>query len=323
MPLPSRASGSFPPTVRGSASAASVPTFEAVKTRVLIRLGDRLDPNKSRRMPYALFQETARKLVEQAIDAEAPRMARADRERLLEEVLIEGMGFGPLEELFRDSTVREVLVLGPHAVCVQRESGWLPTNVKFRDEAQLQAILAKAAENHDPVGGAVSASALDVKLGNGFRAVAVLPPAVLGSATAAVFVRVPDAPAATPASAAPAVPVAPPPSSGGTGMHPALSMGTGRVPTPVPRPGVVEPRSGVTEPAADDSPLGRYRQKVTERIIDRLARLGVYDLASVEINELRRLVAASVQEFCLAEKVHLSDSEQGRLTLEILTGMSR
>lgn len=307
MPLPPRPSGSFAsPSVRGSASATTVPVFELVKARVLIRLGDRLDPAKARRMPFALFQETARQLVEQAVEAEGPRLGRSDRDRLVEEVLVEAVGFGPLEELFRDATVLEILVLGPHAVVVRREAGWVPTNVKFRDEEQLRVVLDRATGGCEAVGGALSATAIDVKLGNGFRAVAVLPPTVVGSPTTAVFVRVVEA-----------VPPAAAPASGGTGTHPVVSGGTGRVSAPT-------PRSAVTDsPALGESSVSRYRQKVTQRMIERLARMGVYDLSSVEVNELRRLVAASVQEFCAAEKVYLSDPEQGRLTLEILTGMNR
>ena len=319
MPLPPRPSGSFAsPSVRGSASATSVPVYELVKARVLIRLGDRLDPAKARRMPFALFQETARQLVEQAVEAEGPRLSRPDRERLVEDVLVEAMGFGPLEELFRDATVLEVLVLGPHAVVVRRESGWVPTNVKLRDETQLRAILEKAADQNEAVGGGLSPTALDVKLGNGFRAVAVLPPTLVGSPATAVFVRVPEVVG---------TPVAPSPSASGAMPRPPLS---GVAATPAPRPGgsgrvaPPTPRSAATDsPAAGESPFSRYKGKVTQRMIERLARMGVYDLSSVEVGELRRLVAASVTDFCAAEKVYLSDSEQGRLTLEILTGMHR
>jgi hypothetical protein len=291
------------PAVRGPGSTAAIPVYEIVKARVLVRLNDRLDPSKSRRMPPSIFQQTARQLVEQAIEAEGSRLGRGDREKLAEEVLGEAFGFGPLEELFRDATAKEIMVLGPQAVVVRREQGWAPTNVKFRDEEHVRVILGRVSGLGEAVAAGLPPSVIDAKLSNGFRAVAVLPPAVLGTPATAVFARSPDAPAA--------------PVSGATGMHPVLSDGTGRVAPPGPRPGMAE------SPPPGSQTLGRYRAKVTERIVVKLAGLGVYDLSEVEIGELRKLVSATVDEFCAAEKVYLSDTDQGRLTLEILTGMNR
>ena len=54
-----------------------------------------------------------------------------------------------------------------------------------------------------------------------------------------------------------------------------------------------------------------------------MASLGVYDLSRLDITELRKVVAAYIDEYCHAEKVFLSGTDQGRLMLEILTGMRR
>jgi len=301
-PLPPRSSGSLPPpAARGAGLTGGFPVYDLVKARVLHRLNDRLDPGKSRRMPPSLFQQTARQWVEQAVDVEAARLPRGDRDRLIADVFAEAFGFGPLEELFRDAAVKEVMVLGPQAVVARRDEGWLPTNVKFRDEDHLRLVLDKVNSQGEAVAAGLPGSVLDVKLANGFRAVAVVPPPVLGTPATAVFVRAADAP--TPA--------------GGTGAHPALSPGTGRVPTPAPRPGLPD------APAAGDQTLGRYRVRITGRIIAKLAGHGVYDLSRLEIGELRKVVAAYVQEFCETENVYMSDTDQARLTLEILAGMNR
>jgi hypothetical protein len=69
--------------------------------------------------------------------------------------------------------------------------------------------------------------------------------------------------------------------------------------------------------------LERHRVRITERLIGKLASLGVYDLNRVDTSELRRVVVAYVDEYCLLERVFLNDTEKGRLTLEILTGMNR
>src|SRR5205814_976250 len=81
-------------------------------------------------------------------------------------------GFGPLEELFPDPTVKEILVLGPDAVVVRREHGWTPTNVKFRDAEHIQEVLDRAGLLGETVSPGLHTSALDVRLSTGFRVVA-------------------------------------------------------------------------------------------------------------------------------------------------------
>ncbi|HJZ56082.1 MAG TPA: hypothetical protein VKE74_14035 [Gemmataceae bacterium] len=307
MPTPPRPSASHPPLDRSATG------YEVLRVRVLMKLNDRLDPGQSR-MPRSLFQQSARQHIEQVIDAEAPRLSRSDRARLAEEVFQEAFGCGPLEELFPDQTVKEILVLGPQAVVVRQEHhGWTPTNVKFRDAEHLHEVIQRASVLGEPVGGRLSHSAIDVLLPSGFRLVAVIPPPVLDQPTNVVLIR-------TETEA---------PLQGDTGTHPALQPGTGTHPA---LPTAGKSRSATTPPAVG-SPLAspvpgeqqfaRHRARITQRLITKMARLGVYDLDRLEISELRRVVAAYVEEYCRTEKIYLSDTDQGRLTLEILTGMNR
>ncbi|MBY0458424.1 MAG: hypothetical protein K2V38_13875, partial [Gemmataceae bacterium] len=124
--VPSRAaspSGSFP------VQAA----FEAVKKRVLAKLEERLDMGSSKRMPQSLLRQSLKQQAEQIADLEARGLGRADRDRLVEEVMSEMFGFGPLEELLGDPTVREVMVTAPNIVIVRKDAAqWMPTSVQFR-----------------------------------------------------------------------------------------------------------------------------------------------------------------------------------------------
>jgi hypothetical protein len=312
---PPRLSDTVPlPSARlATAAGRATPAYEVLKVRVLVRVQDRFDPGKSRRMPASLFQQTARQQVEQVVDAEAPRLAKPDRERLIEEVFREAFGFGPLEELFPDQTVKEILVLGPLAVVVRRDGGWVPTNVKFRDAEHLQEVLDRVVGAGEPLAPGLGFSAIDVRLHNGFRVVAVMPPPVLKQPTTALFVRgVPGTGAFSVMPRAATPPPVPPPSE----PHPAPPA-NGRPASPAP----------VGSPLASTAPgeqqFARHRARITERIISKLASLGVYDVNPLDVNELRRVIAAYVEEYCRTEKTYLSDPDQGRLTLEILTGMRR
>ena len=328
MSLPQRNSGSFPmPGNRGAGPGHTIPAYEVLKVRVLMKLQDKLDGQASKRMPESLLRQTAKQIIEQVVDADFPRMSRGERDRLSEDVLSEAFGFGPLEELFRDPTVKEILVLGPQAIVVRREVGWVPTNVKFLDPDHLQETLDKVAMHGEVVSPGLPPAAIDTKLPNGFRVVAVIPPPILDQSATVLFTRTEDAPkpAPPPKPASTMIPTVAPavPPSGTFPKAPTTSgssskaTASGRFPTPQPR------HSPLDSPAPGEGPLTRHRVRITERLIKKMASLGVYDLQRVEITELRKVVTAYIREYCEVEKILLSDSEQGRLMLEILTGMHR
>jgi pilus assembly protein CpaF len=292
-------------------------TFEAVKRRVLARLEARLDLSASRRMPASLLRQSLLQQAEQMAEQEGRGLSRPERDRVVEEVLGDLLGYGPLEELFRDAAVREIMVAGPGAVIVRREEGhWLPTSVKFRDEGHVRATLDKMAAHAEPVGPVTASVAMfDLRLPNGFRALAVIPPEALGQPATAAFVR--------------EIAREPEP-----GIHPALlasasaSAGTMR-PTPSAitadaRPGATSlSRSGAVEVPAERDPVARYRQRILERLLKKMASLGVYDVQRVEAAELRRVIAAYTDEFCQTENIYLSETDRGRVVLEILTSLGR
>lgn len=307
----------FPGSSAGSATPAA--SFEAIKSRVLTRLDDRLGPSASKRMPPSLLHQSLRTFADQIADQEARSFSKPDRDRLVEEVLAEFLGYGPLDELFRDPSVREVLVAGPHAVITRGQtSHWMPTSVKFRDEDHLLSALDRLATHAEPVGPVTtSVNWFDLKLPNGFRAVGVIPPPALGQSATAAFMRCePDAVPRT--------------------LDPSMGYSSSRCPTlPVPgsplaspRPGshpvdTPAPRSSPVESPIPGDPLTRYRNRIIERLITKLASLGVYDIQRVEVTELRKAVVAYIDEHCVSEKIYLHETDRGRLLLEIMAAMGR
>lgn len=334
---PPRPTGPYTPNPArksGSIALTQLLSFDSLKTRILSKLEDRFDLSASKRMPASLLRQSIRTHAEQVTDQELRGATRLDRDRLIDEVLAELLGYGPLDSLFKDATVREIMVTGPHSVIVRRElSQWLPTSIKYRDEEHVRWTLDKLAMHADAIGGTLtSVNMYDLQLPNGFRAMAIIPPPALGQPATASFIRNDSVP--TPSSAS--IPE----------MHftaPAKNLGTASIstsratarPAPgsassSPRPGsnsveVPGPRSGVTDsmnPSAQD-PLARHRNRIIERLITKLANLGVYDLQRVEITELRRVVTAYVREYVELEKIYLSETDQCRLMLEILSAMQR
>lgn len=326
MTFPLRRSGSVSiPTARPVGPGVTIPVYEVVKVRVLLKVQDKIDPGKSRRMPESLLKLTARQQIDQVVETEASRMSKPERDRLADEVFCELFGFGPLEELFRDAAVKEVLVLGPGAVLVRRDTGWVPTNVKFRDPDQLHDTLEKVSTHGDFVGPSLPQSAMDMQLSNGFRVVAVLPPPVLDQPPTILFVRTgtPAAQTQAPFSAGSTAPAAAPP--------------VVAAPAPVPAPPPPKPAappssrpemaplvgSPLASPAPGEQSFARHRMRLTERILAKMASMGLYDVTRIDVNELCKVVTAYVREYLEAERVYLGDADQARLIVEILSTLRR
>jgi hypothetical protein len=282
-------------------------------------------------MPPALLRQSIRTHAEQVADQEARGLSRTDRDRLVEGVLADLLGYGPLEELFQDSSVREIMITGPQAVIVRRDHGqWLPTSIKYRDEEHVRWSLDKLATHADPIGGQLgSLNLFDLQLPNGFRAIAIIPPPALGQPACASFIRTETISALSEPVASASVSNRNPSSPTTSASAATARLVPGSI-TASSRPGsgivnTPPPRNATSDSTSSSAPdlLARHRNRIIERLIAKLASLGVYDLQRVEMTELRRIVTAYVREYVEKEKIYLSETDQCRLMLEILTAMQR
>src|SRR6516225_4998174 len=64
-------------------------------------------------------------------------LSMSERERLVNEVLDETFGLGPLEPLFRDPLITDILINGPKTVYVERRGRLERVNVAFHDDRHL------------------------------------------------------------------------------------------------------------------------------------------------------------------------------------------
>jgi pilus assembly protein CpaF len=102
----------------------------------------------------------------------------ADIDRLVADVVDDAVGLGPLEPLMRDPTVTEVIANGPASVYVERGGRLAPEPVRFRDGEHLRQIIERVVgaggrrvDDASPM--------VDVRLSDGSRVNAVLPPLAL------------------------------------------------------------------------------------------------------------------------------------------------
>ena len=103
---------------------------------------------------------------------------RIARNRLLEWVTADILGFGPLEPLLADATITEVMANGHENVYVERFGKVEKTTVKFENNDHLMRIIDRIVA---PLGRRVDEASpmVDARLPNGYRVNAIIPPLAL------------------------------------------------------------------------------------------------------------------------------------------------
>jgi len=153
-------------------------SFEELKRLIHGKLVDKLDLSRVSDLAGDTLRREIRLVVERLCDTENPLLNRMERERLIDEVLDETFGFGPLEMLLKDPTVSDILVNGPHKIYVERRGKLEKTEVKFRDNEHLLQIIDRIVSK---VGRRVDESSpmVDARLPDGSRVNAIISPLAL------------------------------------------------------------------------------------------------------------------------------------------------
>jgi pilus assembly protein CpaF len=115
----------------------------------------------------------------------ADLLSEAERERLVNEIIDEALGLGPIEPLLRDPTVSDILINGPNTVYVERRGRLEPTNITFHDEEHLVEIVQRIASK---VGRRLDESSpmVDARLADGSRVNAIIRPLALDGALVSI-----------------------------------------------------------------------------------------------------------------------------------------
>src|SRR5438105_2750256 len=160
-------------------------SFEELKRLIHSKLVDKLDLSRVSDLTGDTLRREIRLVVERLCDTENPLLNRMERERLIDEVLDETFGFGPLEMLLKDPTISDILINGPHKIYVERRGKLEKTDVKFRDNDHLLQIIDRIVSK---VGRRVDETSpmVDARLPDGSRVNAIIQPLALDGPTMSI-----------------------------------------------------------------------------------------------------------------------------------------
>jgi pilus assembly protein CpaF len=121
------------------------------------------------------MREEVREVVAQLCEQENTLLNFNERQRIINEILDETFGLGPLEVLLKDPNISDILVNGPRQVFVEKRGRLLLTDVQFRDNSHLMHVIDKVVtavgRRCDEVNPMV-----DARLKDGSRVNAIIPP---------------------------------------------------------------------------------------------------------------------------------------------------
>jgi pilus assembly protein CpaF len=152
--------------------------LQQMKVRIHQQLVSRLDMQNLRTMPPATVREEVRLLVRELCQSEKGLISSADQERLMDDVMDETFGLGPLEVLLKDPLISDILVNRADSIYVERKGRLEPADIRFRDNQHLRQII-------DRIVGLVgrrideTSPMVDARLADGSRVNAIIPPLAL------------------------------------------------------------------------------------------------------------------------------------------------
>jgi pilus assembly protein CpaF len=182
------------PVSAGAAAKAAVPSpaaapaaparserdvyLEKLKVRIHQQLVERLDFQNLKVMPPEKVRQEVRLVIKELCKNEKGLLNSNDQERLMDEVMDETFGLGPLEALLKDPTISDILVNRFDRIYIERRGRIEPSDVRFRDNVHLRQII-------DRIVGLVGrridevSPMCDARLADGSRVNAIIPPLAL------------------------------------------------------------------------------------------------------------------------------------------------
>jgi len=156
----------------------AAPEYQELKFTLHRKLLDRINLETLSTMAGERMRVEVRVAVARLVEEEKTPLSLVEKDRVIDEILDEVFGLGPLEPLLQDHTISDILVTGPKLVYVERAGKLFRTPVEFKDNAHLLRIIEKIVSR---VGRRVDESSpmVDARLPDGSRVNAAIPPVAI------------------------------------------------------------------------------------------------------------------------------------------------
>jgi pilus assembly protein CpaF len=158
---------------------------EVVRDKILNQLTRQLDLEELKRLPDHRRSDSLRGVVQTLLNGQAEPLTLQEQDEVVQDVIDEILGLGPLEKLLRDPVNSDILINGPRDVFVERHGKLEESRVHFRDQDHLLQIIERIVSR---VGRRIDESnpLVDARLPDGSRVNAIVPPLALKGPTLSI-----------------------------------------------------------------------------------------------------------------------------------------
>ena len=138
---------------------------ERIRNQTIAALNDVKEPS----------DDQIREKLEEFVHAEGSEIPRTERAKIIEEILNDITGYGPLESVLSDPTVTEVMVNGPSQIYIEASGKIRTADFVFRNQDHLMTIIDRIVSS---IGRHVDEASpmVDARLKDGSRVNVILPP---------------------------------------------------------------------------------------------------------------------------------------------------
>jgi len=168
-----------------SPSSSESPEFEQIKRQLHGELIEALDFEQVSKTPREELAQRLRKTLTEQVESRQLPLNRLERERLVDEILDDILGLGPLEPLLRDPEISDILINGAKTIYIEKKGRLQKTNVRFQDDNHLMQIIDRIVS---AVGRRIDETnpMVDARLSDGSRFNAIIPPLALDGPTVSI-----------------------------------------------------------------------------------------------------------------------------------------
>jgi pilus assembly protein CpaF len=168
-----------------SAATRSADRYFELKSQIHRKLIGVLNLERVSSLPKDRLRIEIGRVVEKLVEEERVPMTTAEQNKIVEEVLDEVLGLGPLEPLLKEPSISDILVNRYNKVYIERNGRLAETQVRFKDDAHLlhiiEKIVSQAGRRIDE-----AQPVVDARLPDGSRVNAIIPPLALDGPTLSI-----------------------------------------------------------------------------------------------------------------------------------------
>jgi pilus assembly protein CpaF len=159
--------------------------IEAAKAQIQPLVLEHMDVAAAAEMPRPAFEAQLTGWVKELLAETKIQLNFTEQRELVESLIADMLGLGPLEPLIADETISDIMVNGPKQVYVERRGKLELTDVTFRDDPHLMNICTKIVTR---IGRRIDESRplVDARLPDGSRVNIIIPPLAIDGASISI-----------------------------------------------------------------------------------------------------------------------------------------